>query len=138
MWYSIKSFRYVKKDHTLHRAHNQSSTTLISADTIERLDIKPHCFMEIGEFSRRKFSTIILTIGRTAIGLYPDGSEEFVPFGIRVILLSFQSVGYMPEEIERLNNLLISEAMQATVYLSINSITPCRHRGIKLSQKLKD
>ena len=47
----------------------------------------------------------LLTIGRTDIGLYPDVSEEFVPFGIGVILPSFQSVGNMPEEMEKLNNL---------------------------------
>ena len=52
-------------------------------------------------------SISLLAIGRTDIGLYPDGSEEFVPFGIGVILPSFhgQSVGNMPEEMERLNNL---------------------------------
>ena len=66
--------------------------------------------MEIGEFSRRKSSIIIftwrsmslLTIGRTDIGLYPDVREEFVPFGIGVILPSFQSIGNMSEEMERL------------------------------------
>lgn len=54
----------------------------------------------------------LLAIGRTDIGLYPDVSEEFVPFGIGVILPSFQSVGNMPEEMERLNNLHNSGAMR--------------------------
>ena len=58
----------------------------------------------------------LLTIGRTDIGLYPDVGDEFVPFGIGVILPSFQSVGNMPEEIERLNSLHNSGAMQAAVH----------------------
>ena len=61
-------------------------------------------------------SISLLAIGRTDIGLHPDGSEEFVPFSIGVILSSFQSVGNMPEEIERMNNLHNSGAMQAAVY----------------------
>ena len=61
------------------------------------------------------------TIVRTDIGLYPDVSEEFVPFNIGVIVPSFQSVGNMPEEMERFNNLHNSGAMQAAVHLSMHS-----------------
>ena len=58
------------------------------------------------------------------MGLYPDGNEESVPFGIGVILPSFHSVGKVPEEIERLNNLHSIGAIQDAVHLSILGETP--------------
>ena len=55
-----------------------------------------------------------------------------------MILLSFQSVGNMPEEMERLNNLYNSGAMQAAVHLSILEEIPSLPAGINFSQKFKD
>ena len=69
------------------RAWNQSSTTLNKADTVDRLAINFHCCKEIGAWFYRKSSRTILTwrsmslltIGRTDIGLYPEGCESSFP-----------------------------------------------------------
>ena len=75
--------------------HTSKPNLLIRVDTVERLDIKPHCLVEIGEQDFKKFliayyltwrSISLLTTGRTDTGLQPDGSVLFVPLGIGVIL----------------------------------------------------
>ena len=129
MWHSIKAFEMSKNTtHTSYpwsRALCQSSTTLVSADAVEWLDMKPHCLADIGAFALKNSSTIaliwnsisLLTIGSTEIGWYPDGSESLVPIGIGVILPIFQSVGSVPVEIEWLNSLCSGFAMLRDAFL---------------------
>ncbi len=82
---------------------------------------------DVGAFTLKNCSTItliwcsisLLTTGSTEIGRYPDGSELFVPLGIGVILPTFQSVGSVPVDIERLNSLYSGLAMLRDVFLSI-------------------
>ena len=57
-----------KIQHTLHTqawsirlVTSTSSTTLIRAETVDRLDMKPHCLVEIGELSFRKSIMIDFT-----------------------------------------------------------------------------
>ena len=109
------------------RALDQSSMTLIRADIVDRLAMKPHCLVEIGEFSFRNSiimvftwrSISLLTIGSTEIGRYPDGTLRFEPLGIAVILPSFQSEGNIPVESERLNSLCKESAILEDVNFSI-------------------
>ena len=101
--------------------------TLIKADMVDRLVIKPHCLVEFGEFSFRNSIIIVfmcrsislLTIGSTDTGRYPDGCLLFVPLGIAVTLPSFQSEGKVPVEIERLNSLCNESAILTDVHFSI-------------------
>ena len=59
-----------------------------------------------------------------------------------MILPSFHPVGKIPEEIERLNRLHNTGAIQDAVHLSILGETPslpaCRLTGVKFSQKLEN
>ena len=99
----------------------------MSAETVDRPDIKLHCLAEIGAcFARNSSITAftwhsmsLLAAGRTAIGLYPDGSVLTVPLGIGVILPSFHTVGNIPVEIVRLNSLHNVRAVLKDVDLSI-------------------
>ena len=99
----------------------------MSAETVDRPDIKPHCLTEIGVcFARNPsitgftwHSMNLLAVGRTDIGLYPDGSVLTVSLGIGVILPSFHAVGNIPVEIVRLNSLHHTWAVLKDVDLSI-------------------
>ena len=98
----------------------------MSAETVDRPDIKPQCLAEIGACFARKSSITaftwrsmsLLAAGRTGIGLYPDGS---VPLGIGVILPSFHAVGNMPVEIVRLNSLHKVRAMLKDTCILVSS-----------------
>ena len=109
------------------RALCQSSTTLISADVVEQLDMKPLCLADISAFTLYNSSTTgfllwhsisLLTIGSTEIGQYPDGSKSLVPLDIGVILPIFQSVGSVPVDVD-INSLCDGSVILRGVHLSI-------------------